>query len=87
MDDYFNQAVAVLGNWDNHAHTLKDYAMAMLYGLDNAQGGDAQQQARLQTEYTSLLSKFNISLSDINTFDIDNLNAASSDKLPTSGCP
>ena len=85
MTDYFNKAVATLKNWDNGAHTDKEYRMATLFGLDNAKDGTSAQQAELQSEFNSLLIKYGITSNDLNNFNINNLNA-NSNKLPTSGC-
>jgi hypothetical protein len=59
----------------------------MLYGLDNAQDGTPAQKTTLQAEYNSLLSKYSISTSDLNTYYLSQLNASTSQKLPTAGCP
>jgi hypothetical protein len=83
--DYFDKAVTALKTWDNGAHTDKEYQMATLFGLDNGRDGTSAQQAQLQTEFNSLLTKYNITSTDLNTFNIKNLNATT-DKLPTSGC-
>ena len=83
--DYFDKAVTALKTWDNGAHTDKEYQMATLFGLDNGRDGTSAQQAQLQTEFNSLLTKYSITAADLNTFNITNLNATI-DKLPTSGC-
>lgn len=85
LDDYFDKATAILAQFDNNAHTTKDYRMAMLFGLDNATDGNASQKATLQTEFNSLLTKYNITSTDLNNFNSNNLNSTTN-KLPTSGC-
>ncbi|MFI5139842.1 MAG: hypothetical protein ACHQIM_18615 [Sphingobacteriales bacterium] len=86
LSNYFSMAVNSLAQLDNNAHTAKDYEMAMLYGLNNATDGTIAQQALLNTEFNSLLSQYGITAADLNTFNQNNLNATSN-KLPTSGCP
>lgn len=86
MTSYFDQAVSILAQWDNNAHTTKEYAEAMLYGLDNASGGGTPaQQSLLTAEYNTLMSKYSITASNLNSFYLNNLYATSG-KLPTSGC-
>lgn len=85
LNDYFSQAITALAEWDNNSHTTKEYAEAMLYGLNNATDGTPAQQAILNTEYNSLLTKYALTPADLNDFYIKNLNATSG-KLPTSGC-
>jgi hypothetical protein len=48
-----SQAITALAEWDNNSHTTKEYAEAMLYGLNNATDGPPAQQALLNTEYNS----------------------------------
>jgi hypothetical protein len=85
LNDYFSKSVGILSSLDNNQHTPKEYAMAMLYGMDNVVSGDAAQQALLQTEYNSLLTKYGITSSDKDSFNRANLNSASN-KLPKTGC-
>ncbi|HEY4326246.1 MAG TPA: hypothetical protein VGN20_19830 [Mucilaginibacter sp.] len=83
LSDYFNLAVNALATLDNNAHTTTEYAMAMLYGLNNATDGTPTQQALLQTEYNNILASYGITTTQLNTFNIANLNAATGSKLPT----
>jgi len=85
LSSYFATAVSILASWDNNAHTTKQYAMAMLYGLDNATDGTAAQKTILQTEYSNLLTQYGITASDLTTFYNANL-ISTTGKLPTSGC-
>jgi len=92
MDYYFSQATALLAQWDNNQHTSKEYAMAMLTGLDNpgTNNGNnpnyALQVQMLQTEYNSLKSQYSITDADLNTFKTSNNNSAPAAKLPNTGC-
>lgn len=83
MQKYFDSSVATLKAWDNGAHTDKEYAMAMLYGLDNSDF--AIMTSNLAQVYSALLTKNNITPSDLQTFWSSQLNSQSN-KLPTSGC-
>lgn len=91
LDDYFDKAVDILAEWDNHSDTsLQTYRMAMLYGLDNANlPVTPQNQARitlLNTEYQSLLTKYGITAAALNTYWQTQLNAPVGNRLPTGGC-
>jgi hypothetical protein len=90
LDFYFNKAVDVLKAWDHDAHTLKEYQMATLFGLDNADLPiNTQNQARidlLNKEYNDLLVKKGITKNELNTFWQLQLNATANEKLPQSGC-
>jgi hypothetical protein len=93
LDYFFDNAVEALGNWDNNAHTKKEYQMAMLYGLDNpgdAEGTTANYMTKylnLRNEFNSILTKYNITPTDLQNFWISQINATNtSDKLPASGC-
>jgi len=87
LTDYFNKATGILSSWDNNSHTPKEYAMAMLYGLNTTDPNcPADVKARLNNIFTSVMTTYSITLSDLNTFNINNLNATSSNKLPTTGC-
>ncbi len=90
MDYYFDSAVTTLAQWDNNAHTPKEYEMAMLYGLNNTGVPGSTMYGtvlagELNTEYTNLMSKYLISAADLNTFYTGELNAPSNRRLPT-GC-
>ncbi|MDB5016751.1 MAG: hypothetical protein JWQ84_1583 [Mucilaginibacter sp.] len=87
LSDYFSQAVTALAQFDNNAHTTKEYAEAMLFGLNqsNGTGVTPDQQALLQTEFNNLLTSYGLTAADLNTFNNKNLNATAN-KLPTSGC-
>lgn len=85
LTSYFSNAVNILAAWDHNAHTTKQYAMAMLYGLDNAKDGTAAQQTLLQTEYNNLLTQYGISSSELNAFYSANLKVTTGN-LPKSGC-
>lgn len=82
MDSYFDMAVQALSAWDNNSHSVDDYRMAMLYGLNNS-GNDAtsEQAARLANEYNSLIQKYGFSASQLDTFYRSQLNA-NSNRLP-----
>ncbi|OCX51839.1 hypothetical protein BEL04_17670 [Mucilaginibacter sp. PPCGB 2223] len=84
LTDYFNRAISILALFDNQNHTQKEYAMAMLYGLDQS-GTDAtpDEQLELTNEYNLIKLKFGISPTDQNNFYIAQLNASTNDKL---GC-
>lgn len=92
MDYYFDTAVSALADWDKNAHTIKEYRMIMLYGMDNPGdmvGTGAYFQGKvmaLNTEYHNLLTKYNISASDLDTYWKSQLKAPISNRLPTSGC-
>jgi len=86
LSAYFNLAVNALATLDNNAHTTKDYAMALLYGLNNASDGTPTEQALLQTEFNNILASYGITAAQLNTFNIANLNAPTSSRLPTN-CP
>jgi hypothetical protein len=60
--------------------------MAMLYGLNNASDGTPSEQALLQTEFNNILASYGITAAQLNTFNIANLNAPASNRLPTN-CP
>jgi len=83
LSDYFSDAVGILAQLDNNAHTTQEYAMAMLFGLDNATDGTAAQQAVLQTEYNNIMTAYGITPAVIAAFNSANLNAPSSSQLPT----
>ncbi|MES2064978.1 MAG: hypothetical protein V4456_23880, partial [Bacteroidota bacterium] len=92
MDYYFDQAVTALSQWDNNAHTTKEYQMTMLYGLNNPGENDSSTSAqfvaktqRLKTEYNELLKKFNITEADLKVYWKSQLNSTIN-KLPSSGC-
>jgi len=81
LDDYFDKSVAILAAWDNNAHSTNDYVKAMLFGLDNGTDGTPTQQAELQTEFNSILTRYGITSQDLTTFNHANLNSTS-EKLP-----
>lgn len=92
LDYYFDTAVSVLAKWDNNAHSTKEYQMTMLYGLNNpgeAEGTTASYMTkylRLKDEYNSILTKYNITESQLGTYWKAQINTTNqSDKLPT-GC-
>ena len=89
MTDYFSQAVGILANWDSNAHTTQQYAMAMLYGLNTsglnpADPTNTSEINFLNSEYNSLLTKYNISATDMDAFWKSQLNAGVTAKLPCS---
>jgi hypothetical protein len=88
IDFYFDKAVSVLAEWDHNGHSLKEYRMAMLYGLNNpGTGVSTSQQNILTAEYNRLLTRGDtIKITDLNTFYGNHLNAAQTAKLPTTGC-
>jgi hypothetical protein len=87
LEDYFGKAVSILSSWDNNAHTPKEYAMAMLYGLNTVDPNcPADVKNRLDTVYNKIKTNNNITDQDLTTFYTNNLNAQSSEKLPSSGC-
>jgi len=87
MADYFSQAIDILAAWDNNAHTTQQYAMVMLYGL-NTSGLDPSDPNNtteinfLNTEYNSLLAKYNIDATTLSNYWQSQLNAQASNKLP-----
>jgi hypothetical protein len=83
MNDYFDKGIAILKKWDNNGHTDKEYAMTMLYGLDT--GDFPVMQSSLAQTYTNLMTRYNITNSDLQTFWMSNLKSANN-KLPISGC-
>ncbi len=83
LSNYFSDAVGILAQLDNNAHTTQDYAMAMLFGLDNATDGTPAQQAVLQTEYNNIMTAYGITATQLAAFNKANLNAPSSSQLPT----
>jgi hypothetical protein len=86
MGDYFDKVVAILALYDNNAHTQKEYAMSMLYGLDTADpNATATEKSRLDQEFNTLKLEYNITDTELNTFYNTQL-SATSNKLPTSGC-
>ncbi len=83
---YFNQAVQTLQLFDNYQHTLKEYEMAMLFGLDTSDSNaTSDEKNRLNQEYLTLQVSFGISPGDLNTFWSNELNSTQN-KLPNSGC-
>ncbi|QKJ31364.1 hypothetical protein HQ865_16875 [Mucilaginibacter mali] len=87
INDYFDQAVAILATWDNNGHTMDEYRMAMLYGTNLAEDSVSQfEKNLLNTAYNGIVSKYNLSPTAINTFNTNNLNAPTNKKLP-GDCP
>ena len=85
MTDYFNQAISILASIDNNAHNTQQYAMAMLYGLNNADQTCTQTEVQeLHQEYSNLMQSYGISSSQLNAFWLSQLMATNpSDKLST----
>jgi hypothetical protein len=60
---------------------------AALFGLNNPGANATQQQTQLiQQTYSQLLIQFNFSSIDINNFNLAQINASSSNRLPTQNC-
>jgi hypothetical protein len=79
-----------LSIWDHGARATQEYAMAMLYGMNTSDMSDTitatpTEKADLQQEYNNIKTEYNLTDSQINSFDIQQLNAPSSSKLP-GGC-
>ena len=82
LDNYFNQAVSLLGEWDNHQHTTKEYAMIMSMGLDNPGATTTPTMTNtLNNEYNSILNRYGISKHDLDVFLPTQLNSVNN-KLP-----
>lgn len=83
LTGYFNQAVQTLQSFDNSQHTLKEYQMAMLFGLDTADtNASIDERNNLNLAYSKILISDGISSSDLNTFYVKQLKASDDDKLP-----
>jgi len=85
LTDYFDKAVGILASWDNNSHTQKEYQMTMLYGLNNAKDCTQSQKDSLNSVFTRIANKYNITDSARNAFSILQLNSTNN-KLPTTGC-
>lgn len=92
LTDYFSKAVATLKSWDGSAHTDKEYAEAMLYGLNTNDflALPAGSPSALSVEYNALLTQYGLTQATVNAFNIANLNvtgtaSGTSAKLP-GGC-
>jgi hypothetical protein len=87
INDYYDQAVAILAKWDNNAHTLAEYRMAMLFGTDNAgDNTDQYEKNLLINAYNGIISKYGLSQTTIEAFNVSQLNATTSQRLP-GNCP
>ncbi|WP_292943555.1 hypothetical protein [Mucilaginibacter sp. 44-25] len=84
LDEYFDRSVQILKQFDNSAHLDNDYVMAMLYGLNNADGF-LSMQGSLNDEYKKIMSRYKISQSQLDAFWNTQL-YATSNKLPND-CP
>jgi hypothetical protein len=86
LNSFFDQAVSILAQWDNNGHTTKQYAMAMLYGLNTVdQNAPSTSKTLLDTYYQSIMDRYGILNLDLSAFYSSNLNSLTN-KLPTSGC-
>lgn len=92
LTDYFTKAVATLKSWDGSAHTDKEYAEAMLYGLNTSDflALPAGSPSALSVEYNALLTQYGLTQATVNAFNTKNLNvtgtvSGTSAKLP-GGC-
>lgn len=90
LDDSFSNMMETLKELDGGHHTQKEYAMAMLYGL-NKEGADADQIAQLDDFYNARMTQYSITPTEANNFykNMINLPANSTEtKLPAmTGCP
>jgi len=94
LTDYFTQAITALADWDNNSHTTKEYAEAMLYGLNTNDflALPAGNPGSLQTEYNSILTQYHLTQAMVDSFDLANVVVSgttatgSAAKLPTTGC-
>ncbi|QNK64825.1 hypothetical protein H7F33_10235 [Pedobacter sp. PAMC26386] len=88
LADYFDKAVSALSYWDSNQtlkHTSKEIAMAMMYGLTTAESSCSQSDInKINATFDALKLKYSITTSDLNTFNVSQLNSPNS--LPKSGC-
>lgn len=88
LSDYFAQAVNILAQWDNNAHTQQQYAMAMLFGMDTAfldpsNPANASEINQLNTEYQKIKTAYLITDDTaLNDYWRSQLTASAADKLP-----
>ena len=87
LSDYFDKAVSILKQWDGGGRSDQDYRMAMLFGLNTNDflALPVGNPGSLSTEYNSILAKYGITQSMLDTFWKSQL-TNSSDKLPNN-CP
>lgn len=89
LEDYFDKSMGVLQAWNSKQgfiYSTKDMAMAMLYGLDAYDASTSQTQINtINAAFQAVKTKYNISTSDLTTFNNANL-FSSTNKLPTTGC-
>lgn len=99
LEHYYDDVVDILKAYDNNAHTISEYRMAMLYGLNNAGDappGDASQnvkdaynarKAKLDAVYANILTKYNLNATDINAFHSANIINVPTSKKVLNNCP
>lgn len=89
LEDYFEKSMAVLQAWNakqNFLYSTKDMAMAMLFGLNTYDTGTSPTQiSTINNAFEAVKTKYAITASDLNTFNLSNLNSTTN-KLPTTGC-
>jgi len=89
LKDYFEKSMAVLQAWNakqGFIYETKDMASAMLYGLDTYDTGTPQSQINnINAVFESVKTKYNITSSDLTTFNRANL-ITTTNRLPTTGC-
>ncbi|MFD0939935.1 hypothetical protein [Pedobacter boryungensis] len=101
LNNYFEKTVEILKSINGNAYTDNEYRMAALYGMDNA--GDRPNDPlltnyngidlfniyknTLQQTYNNILTKYNITSVELNTFNRNNLiNTPIANRLPNN-CP
>jgi hypothetical protein len=82
MTNYINDIAKILFTYGNGAYTIDECRKAALFGLNNPGANATQQQTQLiQQTYSQLLIQFNFSSTDINNFNLAQINASSSNRL------
>ena len=86
MRSQFNTMVQTLSTWDGNAHSLDNYRMAMLYGMNNPGGAGSLQIMAVNNFYGKLLTEFGFTNSALDSFYNLQINANLSERLPQTGC-
>ena len=87
MENQFNRMVEILQDFDNNQHSISEYRMAMLYGMNGAgTSQNASHIAHLNNLHSYLSVKHGLNSNVMNQFYLNNLNADQSARVPQN-CP